>query len=149
MRFWLRCGNENRASEVKAEFSGSIPGIEDGDARLVKVASITRHDRKTVVNCGRGNNQVRLREGVPRFPAVLNHHPPLEHNFFCNLENPSVKHWPNLVRQPIMEQSPAAWIANEFNTKSNLRKSYHAYRKLAKRATSHESYDPCVRIWPP
>lgn len=146
MGFLLGCGDCRRASEENAELSDSVPWIDDGDSRLLEVANIACNDREAVVDGGRGNNQVRLREGVPRLSAPLYLYPPLKHNFFCNLENSSVEHWPNLVRQPIVEQSSAAWVANEFNTKSNLRKGYHTDKKLMKRASSHEGHDPWVGI---
>ena len=72
------------------------------------------------MNGCRSNDQIRLRERMPRLPAFLNQKPPLEHNVFGNLENPSAKHGPDLIRQPVIEVRAATRFTDHLNAETKL-----------------------------
>ena len=57
-----------------------VPRIKDRRTRLIEITSVPGHDREVMLNCGRRNKQVGLRENVSGLPAHLNQEPPLEHD---------------------------------------------------------------------
>jgi hypothetical protein len=97
------------------------------------------------MNGCRSNDQIRLRERMPRLPAFLNQKPPLEHNVFGNLENPFAKHGPDLIRQPVIEVRAAIGLSDQLNAEANLGEGYSADVKLIKRTTGNERHN----LWKP
>ena len=126
----------------------SFPRVDHGHARFVVVASITCHDGKAVLNGCRGDDEVRLRESVSRFPAFLNQQPSLQHNVFGDLQNPPVKHRPHLVRKPVVQLGAAVGFADKLNTKANFGKGYGADIELPKRTGGNEGHNARFRSRP-
>jgi hypothetical protein len=97
----------------------------------------------------RSDDQVRLRERMPRLPAFLNQKPPLEHNVFGNLENPFSEHGPDLICEPIIEIGAAIGLTDQLNAEANLGEGYSADVKLIKRTTGNERHNLLLRLGPP
>ena len=62
------------------------------------MGGVTRDNGQAVVQAGRGDDEVGLREGVPSLTAILDQQSPFEHDVFRNLKNTLLKHRPHLVR---------------------------------------------------
>ena len=91
----------------------------------------------------RSDDEVRLRERVPRLSAFLNQKPPLENNVFGNLENPFAKHGPNLTREPVIEVGAAGGLTDQLYAETNLGQGYRADVKLIERTTGNERNNLC------
>ena len=57
---------------------------------------------------------------------------------FGDLENPLVKHWTHLIREPVIQLGASMDVANKLNAKSNL----------DKRTTGNEINNALCRLWP-
>jgi hypothetical protein len=67
------------------------------------------------MDCGRGNYQIRLGEGVAGLPAVLDQEPPPEHDVLCDGKDTVVESRPYRVREPIVQLGPSVSVADEFD----------------------------------
>ncbi len=138
----LRRAGKNAIGRTLRRF----PRIDDRDARLVVIASITRNNRKAVVNSSGGDNQVWLGERMASLSAFLDQQSPLEHDVFGNLENPMVEHRAHLVCEPVIQLGAAVWIVNKLDAKTYFSKGYGADVKLIKRASGDKIDDPRFRL---
>ena len=77
-----RCGGHRGGRR-----QGIDPRIKHGRAGLLIIADIAGHDRQPVMECRRGNDEIRLREGMARLAAVLDQQPPLEHDVLGDCED--------------------------------------------------------------
>ena len=124
-----------------------VPRIDDRGMCLVEIASITRNNRKSVMNGSCGDNQIWLRESMAALPAFLDQESPLEHDVFGDLENPMVEHRADFVCEPVIQLGAAIGFVNKLNAEANLCKSYRADVKLIQRATGHKIYDSRLWLW--
>ena len=98
--------------------SHRIPLVDNGHPRLIVITSVARHESEAVMDGCRSDDQIRLREGMPRLPAFLNQKLPLEHDVFGNLENPFAEHGPDLIREPVVEVGAAIGLTDQLNAET-------------------------------
>lgn len=71
---------------------------------------------------GGRDDEIRLRESMPRFSARFDEQAPLEHNVFTNCDYSLFKHRPQFIGQPPCEFGALMWIAQQLDTKTYLSK---------------------------
>lgn len=86
------------------------PRIEHRRVRFLIIADIAGHDCQSVVQRRRGDDEIRLREGMADFAAVFDQETPLEHDVLGDREDTLLEHWAHLVRQPIIEFSATTGV---------------------------------------
>src|SRR6266851_6829253 len=122
------------------------PGIENRHARRREARAVARDDRQAVMPSGRGDDEIGLREGVPRFPPLVDQRSPGEHDVFAHREDARREDRPQLVRQPIIQFRALARIADELDAESDFGKRHHADEEGIERLRGDETHD--LRIGP-
>jgi hypothetical protein len=101
-----------------------LPRIQDQSLGPVELASITCHHSQTMMKRRGGDNQVGLREGMPRLSAFLDEVPPPDQDVFRYLHHAPFKHGSDLQRQPIGQIRSACRIFDAVDTEPDFGKGH-------------------------
>ena len=74
----------------------------------------------------RRDDQIGLREGVPRLAAFFDQQPPFEHDVFCDGQDALLEHRPHLVREPVVEFGALAGVGDKFNAEADFGEGHGA-----------------------
>ena len=58
----------------------------------------------------RGNDQIRLREGMTDLATIFDQKPPLEHHILGDIEHAILEHWAHFMRKPIVQLGAAVGV---------------------------------------
>ncbi len=86
----------------------------------------------------RRDNQIGLREGMPRLAAFLDQQPPFEDNVFGDGQDALLEHGAHLVREPVIECGALAGVRNKFDAEADFGDGYGADIKLVERVRGNE-----------
>ena len=64
------------------------------------------------------NDQVGLREGVASLALLLDQEPPLERDILGDFEHTLFEHWPDLVREPVVERRATDGVRDELDAEA-------------------------------
>src|SRR6185312_5041541 len=81
---------------------------------------VARNHRESMMQGGGGNDQVRLRERVSAFAALLDKQSPFEHDVFADRENTLFEHRSHLMSQPVGQLRATRGVWNQLDAESNL-----------------------------
>ena len=93
------------------------------------------------MECGGGNYEVRLGEGVAGLAAILDQEPPPEHDVFSDVKDPLHR-----VHEPIVQFGSLLDIGNKFDAEADLSEGYHADVKQIEWLRRDECDH--LRFWP-
>ncbi len=122
------------------------PRIDDRSARPFIVARVARDDREAMLERGRGNDEIGLREGMARLAAVLDQDPPFEHDVLADGKDALFEHRPHLVREPIVQFGAAGCVADEFDAEADFGEGNRADVEQIERLRRDEGDDFGFRL---
>ena len=91
---------------------------------------------------GRRDDQIRLREGMPRLSAFLDQQPPFEHDVFGDGQAALLEHRSHLVCEPVVEFGALAGVADEFDAEADFGEGHGADVELFERLRGDKSELP-------
>ncbi len=124
---------------------GRFPRIENRNPRHVVIGAVARDDCEPLVKGGSGNDEIGMRAGMAGFPALFQQEPPSEHDIFRDRKNPSVKHGPHFLCQPIRNLLAARPLLNNLNAEANFSERENADVKLVDWPLLEERNNPRLR----
>src|SRR5208283_1508237 len=107
-------------------YETSLPRINDRRVGALVIARIAGQDRQPVAECRRRDDQIGLRECMPRLAAFLDQQPPFEHDVFGDGQDALLEHRPHPVREPIVECDALAGVGNKLNAEADFGETHSA-----------------------
>lgn len=76
----------------------------------VGILHIACDERKVVLQRGRGDDEIGLREGAACLAAILHQEPPSQHDVLSDCLRPFREHAPDFIREPLFDLGAAEHI---------------------------------------
>jgi hypothetical protein len=101
------CARRRRGAPVRPaadkRLGPYLPWIDDRRVDALVIARVAGQDGQPVAERRRCDDQIGLREGMPRLAAFLDQQPPFEYDVFGDGQDALLEHRSHFVREPIVE----------------------------------------------
>jgi hypothetical protein len=99
-----------------------------------------------VVQRGRRDEEIGLREGAAGAPSLFDQQAPLEQDILGDVDHTLAEERPHLVREPCVQSGAVGRVCHDLDVEPNLGERHAADVQTIDGLRRHEGHDPAVRL---